>query len=388
MLSTPRAPLVEIEVAEAYELLMSLVAASDPGERGTFEIGRDWFERAEAAAGEALLADIARLSGASSWVFGNVLPLALTAEAPRDGAALRARLEALDDEELHLHLLGYYLRPFRRATPPEVTLAASRGDPAAVAEMRRTSFPGDARWPAAVAGLLGLGQAESAALLRRVVGEWHERVFRDEWAALHAVAERDAADKRALAGSLSPERLIDLATRGWEYVPEPGVARVVLAPSAVVRPWNVTADSGDTRIFCYAVGDEAVSATVGSPPPRLVRQLRALADERRLRVLRRLRESPASLAELAAEFGQPKTTMHHHLVALRAAGLVRIRDRRAQYAPNSRYEGRFETLPDVWQSLAEFLSVDAAAPGASPPAGAPVPRDPMRHRPRAAAARR
>jgi DNA-binding transcriptional ArsR family regulator len=110
-----------------------------------------------------------------------------------------------------------------------------------------------------------------------------------------------------------------------------------------------------------------------------------------LRVLRRLRESPASLAELAAEFGQPKTTMHHHLVTLRAAGLIRIRDRRAQYTPNSRYEGRFETLPDVWQSLAEFLSVDAVASASAfasaPERGPAVGRDPMRHRPAAAARR-
>jgi DNA-binding transcriptional ArsR family regulator len=129
-----------------------------------------------------------------------------------------------------------------------------------------------------------------------------------------------------------------------------------------------------------------VSAVAGAPPARLVRQLRALADERRLRVLRRLRESPASLTELAAEFGLPKTTMHHHLVALRSAGLVRIRDRRSQYSPNPRYEGRFETLPEVWQSLAEFLSVDRAK-HPDVPRATPTPADPQRHRPAAAATR-
>jgi DNA-binding transcriptional ArsR family regulator len=154
--------------------------------------------------------------------------------------------------------------------------------------------------------------------------------------------------------------VIDVATNGWDYVPEPGVTRVILAPTVVQRPWVTTADHGDTRIFCTSVPDEVVAAASRDEPPAfLVRRLRALGDERRLRLLRRIGQGRVTLHELAAETGLPKTTLHHHLVALRAAGLVRLRDDALrQYSPQPRYTVRAEAIPDAFAALTTWLGLE------------------------------
>jgi DNA-binding transcriptional ArsR family regulator len=195
--------------------------------------------------------------------------------------------------------------------------------------------------------------------LVRVLREFDERVFAPQAASLMAVAERDAAEKRALLATEPPEHVIDAATRGWDYVPEPGIERVILVPSVVHRPFNTTADHHDTRIFCYAVSDESVVAGADDPPAFLVRRLKALADERRLRILRVLQRERRTLQELADEFGLPKTTIHHHLALLRAAGFIHLReDPSRQYMPFPRYTYRAEAVPRALEALGAYLRIE------------------------------
>jgi DNA-binding transcriptional ArsR family regulator len=336
------------------------MAVSDPTNRTASDLGDEWFERIEQAAGPDLIERIARLSGGCEWVFGNVLGLAIETPEPRDAAAFRGHLDELDDRTVHLTLVGWSLRPFRRVTPPEVMEAAVDGDRAARARFLASSFPDDHRWPAGLRALLALSSPEAAGLLRSIVRDWDERVFRHEWPSLEAVIQRAAAEQRALLATRPPSRVIDIATNGWDYVPEPGVSQVILAPSVVQRPWVTTADHGDTRIFCTAVPDDVVASVAGEQPPAfLVRRLRALGDERRLRLLRRIVQGRVSLHELAAETGLPKTTIHHHLVALRSAGLVRLRDDPTrQYSPHPRYTVRAEAIPDAFAALTAWLGLE------------------------------
>jgi DNA-binding transcriptional ArsR family regulator len=350
---------VTVEARPAYELLMTLMAVADPAERAGYEIGPEWFARVEEAAGPALMAAIDRLSAGCAWPFGNVLGLAIDTPEPRDGEALLRHLDSLNDRDIHLALLGYTLRPFRRATQPEVIAAAADGDRDARRQFLSSSFPDHSSWPGAARRLLDLGAADAASLLRQIIGEWQSRVFAAEGPTLMAVADRAAAETRQLLATSGPSQVIDQATRGWDYVPEPGVTHVILAPSVVQRPWVVTADHGDTRIFCFSVGDESLAAAASDDPPAfLVRRLRALADERRLRLLRRLNRERGTLQELATEFELPKTTLHHHLAILRAAGLIHLRDDASrQYTPYPRYSVRVEAIPGALDALMAWLEL-------------------------------
>ena len=124
------------------------------------------------------------------------------------------------------------------------------------------------------------------------------------------------------------------ATNGYELSPEPGVERVVLLPSYWIRPWIVLGARHDAEVITTVVADQFVSLPSEAPSPALLRLFKALADESRLRLLRRMSTGPISLPEATAELNVAKATAHHHLSILRQAGLVatRVEGRSSRYS--------------------------------------------------------
>jgi ArsR family transcriptional regulator, cadmium/lead-responsive transcriptional repressor len=77
---------------------------------------------------------------------------------------------------------------------------------------------------------------------------------------------------------------------------------------------------------------------------------RALADQGRVAMLRRLAVGDASLTELAEVAGVARSTAHHHLAQLRAAGLVTMHGNARGYWFTLRPEG----LADARRTLSEL----------------------------------
>lgn len=74
------------------------------------------------------------------------------------------------------------------------------------------------------------------------------------------------------------------------------------------------------------------------------RQLRALGDALRARIVSLLRERAASTTELATALETPKGTVGHHLKVLESAGLVRVVRTRKVRALTEKYYGRVARL--------------------------------------------
>jgi DNA-binding transcriptional ArsR family regulator len=74
------------------------------------------------------------------------------------------------------------------------------------------------------------------------------------------------------------------------------------------------------------------------------KQLRALADDLRARIVGLLRERAASTTELATALGLPKGTVGHHLKVLESAGLVRVVRTRKVRALTEKFYGRVARL--------------------------------------------
>ena len=169
--------------------------------------------------------------------------------------------------------------------------------------------------------LLPLTPAETKQRILAALGAYADEVFRPEEDRLRLELQEDEAAKRRLATSLSGRELITASARGYVYEPEPEFSRVVLVPHVAARPWTLLCQHRDARIICYGITESELDPE-RARADQLERLGRALGDSKRVAILLRLRQSQATFAELAEEVGLARSTTHHHLAQLRAAGLI------------------------------------------------------------------
>jgi DNA-binding transcriptional ArsR family regulator len=269
--------------------------------------------------------------------------------ADGDVAELLERVRRLDALELRRYLVGVYVPTWRDLVGGSWLERAAAGDPTAVKKLlaHRRYYGGEAA--KALSLVLPLSPTQTK---RRVLGILHRfsaEVFERRGRSVVAGLERDAERVSALAATLSPEDVISAATGGYDYRPEPEFSRVVLVPHEAARPWLLLCQHGDARIICYPLQ----TAAEPSLEEEGVRLGKALGDEQRMRILRRLVAGGASLAELAESVGIAKSTAHHHLALLREAGLVSLHGnaRRYWYSLRPGVAGESAVL------VAELLSV-------------------------------
>jgi Helix-turn-helix domain len=291
-----------VEAAPAYELVLSMASPRPLAK----------------VAGPALMARLSALGHSSDYFWAHLLSVALETPPPRDGEAFLAHLEAIDARDLRQRLAGYQVRWFRWLTPPEVMAAALRGDRRASEEFLSTSEPQDPAWQAALREVLG---SSSAALKSRLLGmawAWY-RAVGPALARQQPLLRAEAVRQRARATDLSAVDLIAIA--GLEYVPEPGIERVILIPSLVIRPDHHVFDHLQLKIICYPI--DGPRREGWAPPPSLTGLVKALADERRLGIVRLLAAGPLSAQQIAGQLSMPITTALHHLGVLRRGGVIR-----------------------------------------------------------------
>ena len=321
-LSRPSGIEVEIEVSEAAEVLMSICALGDRDDYDTLDLGAPWLKARLESAPQDLADEIDELMLGSMKVAAHLLGVVLETPKPRTFPAFLERLEATDPVELKLHLFGGFGSSFSHLAGPDVIERASRGD----AEAQGTFLESLSEYTdkhELVRSLLELPGEELKARLLDLLPRWYETVFEPNAQDWREAAERDAESKRVLAAKHSPEQLVELAARGYQYTPAPEIRTIALFPSWWMRPWVILWEHKGTKIFCYPI---AADAEEGASPAEVARVYKALGDEGRLKLLRRLSDGPLKLSEAAAELGVAKSTAHHHLAILRQAGFVAIRD--------------------------------------------------------------
>jgi DNA-binding transcriptional ArsR family regulator len=346
-LSRPGTVSAEIDVSDAAETLVSICALGDPASYDTYDLGPEWLQATRDAVPLDLLDAVDELHLGSLKVAGHLLGVVLETPQPRTFAAFLDQLEATDPVEVKLHLFGAYGTSGPHQPSLEVVERAARGDAAARDEFLASLVEYGEKYEA-VRNLLELGPTEVKARLLDLLPRWHDTVFKPHESEWRAAAERDAEAKRELARSHSAEQLAELMTRGYQYTPVPGIRTLAFFPSWWMRPWVLLWEHKGTKVFCYPISGGEGSDR--SSPAELARMYKALGDEGRLRLLRRLSESPLTLGEAAAELGLTKSTAHHHLAILRHAGFVTIRDE-----DENVYSLRRDLLPQAGELLTGYL---------------------------------
>ena len=344
---------VDVVASPGIELLMGLTKFGMEESRETFEDGATWFEDVRTKASPELIHNLEILGGKYGAGWGSLagIPLGLAPDTPPVASIPEfiAHLETVDPRELWLIMTGYYLPPLREEVGSEAYLRAADGNMAArtaiIRAGRKYGDELDDRPP-----IMSMASDETKQGILTVLRLWYREVFAGGENEVSRILERDAAAKRSLAATISSEKLIEIATNGIEFRGERWIRRVVLVPTAVMRPWNVSSAWEDRSIICYPVADESLGSDQGEPSPRLVRLYKALGDEKRLRILKRLAGGRATLQELADSVGLAKSSAHHHMVILRSAGLVTVTD-----DPQRLYTLRTNTIPEASGLLQAFL---------------------------------
>jgi DNA-binding transcriptional ArsR family regulator len=354
-----RAPRLTVDVAVSLpaEMLTGLLKWGMQDSVETFDVGQAWFDEVRKKLSPELTAALDRGRRAGLYPGGNFVGLALLPPACEDIPSFIQRLREMEGPEVWLTLAGYHAIPLREKIGADVYRRAAGGD----AEARGAVLDGiRALDDKSTGGMkpsptMDLDPAATKALVLEILERWYEDIFRETEVATRAILVRDAEVKQAMAKRLSPEELIQAATNGLQFRQEPWATRVVLIPHVVLRPWNQLDAWEEMDIIGYPVADESLGIDSSAPPARLLRLHKALADEKRLRMLKILAGGSATLQQLAQATGLAKSSAHHHLVILRSAGLVLVTT-----SEESVYTLRRDFIPEASAMLGTFLEGGAS----------------------------
>ncbi len=255
--------------------------------------------------------------------------------AATDAVALRAKL-----------LDCCWIDPTDRPGRSQMSAAAG-GDMEAVGRLSETVLAKDKH--EGLRYLLGMEPERTKSTIVEVLRRYADEVFTDADEVGTALA-RDAAEKAALAQRLPADQAIEIATNGITVDVGADTTGVVLIPALAARPWVIITEAGTRKILCYGASVD-MEEDPDAPPTWVVKFYKALGDEKRLRILGVLREGPASLGELAHRLDLSKSTIHHHVGMLRAAGLVRV-----TLGRDKEYSLRTDAVPQAGQLLEAYLA--------------------------------
>jgi DNA-binding transcriptional ArsR family regulator len=265
------------------------------------------------------------------------------------------RIQSLEDETLALELLRpLYDHGGRRD-------ASLLRDERVRAHVRASPAP-------ELAELIFDDPRELTRMLAELLTDYWDAAFADEWERLEprlaaAVVEAGrtiaAGGVYALLHGLSRSLRVDPAREefGLDVPHEHRVeitesSGLVLTPSAFVWPHvRVNCDEPWPLSVIYPASFVAADARPRIPSADLVRLLRALGDDTRLRALRLIAERPRSTQELAPLVGISEAGLSKHLRQLAQVGVVTTR-REGYYVL---YSVEAERLEPLSQTLLAFL---------------------------------
>ncbi len=333
---------VRLEYSLLWECAMGIAAVTNTPLLHTLEKPADEWKRLKASLSEDMLGHLAFVEKHNTW---KALLQLLHQEAFASLSAFLAYIERLPPRELKSICL-----PYLGTEHQDSRQQAASGDRKAVQELQELTS-GNPFFPAYIDFICKTDPAELKRHLAEVMSGWHEAVIEPEAERLLAVLTRDCEAKRSMRQRMAPEELVEWATGGVAYSPEPSVHRVLLIPQIVYRPWTIEADIEGTKVFHYPVASDSIHpADKYLPDASLVLRHKALGDEIRLRILKLLAEEDRSLQDLTDRLNMGKSTIHHHLKLLRAARLVDIRD--------AKYRVKTKAIDTLAQELADYLRQD------------------------------
>lgn len=194
-------------------------------------------------------------------------------------------------------------------------------------------------------------------LASEMLREWDLRYFSHTDPAIVKGLEQEALSLKPRVNETNGMEVYEQTTGGMRLYPNDTMRRAVLIPQYHSRPL-VNSSIFEAIIFT-SYSCDIIPQAEGYPAPQLLRITRALADETRLRILRLLTHKQMTFTEIVREIALSKSTIHYHLIALRAAGLIIVhcRPKGVDYK-FVEYSLRREALDDLPFRIGGYLGPD------------------------------
>lgn len=349
--TAPRQIPIETEGSVAFEVILAMWTTFNPHEKSTsFDLGPEWHREIIENLGDDFETEIKTLGGPYLAAWLGVAGLLQTAPHPHDPDSVFDWLENLDPMRLRRWLLDYACLNGAAA----LIEAAANGDRDALLELFEEKDVSEMKDQ--LIAFFDIPDSELPKRMAQALKRFRAEAFAEFEEEFGGAISRAAAARRAVATRGDAKAVIEEVTNGLEYEVPLGVTRVVLIPSVVTRPLSIIDQQRGTLLVYYGVADEFINSDPEAPPSWLLRAYKALGDERRLRILRRLSEGETTLDELTQMLGLSKSTVHHHISLLRGAGLIRVHvGPEEKKLKTTRYTLREQALADAGGFLDSYL---------------------------------
>lgn len=358
--TAPRRIPIEVDGAVAYEVVLTLWSVfNDKDDNANFDLGSEWFDRVTDATPQDLREEFEILGGPHCVVWLSLLGLISAAPHPHDPDSVFSWMAEMNPQRLRRWILGYIgeqaVNHGDADTVPSLSLIeqAAQGDLEAVKQIVETSMK-----PDQVEHMLTLFEIDPVEMRDRLAAglkRFRSEVFSEYEEEFGSAIAAAAAARRSVATRDRAKDVIEEVTNGLDYEIPLGVTRVILVPSVVVRPLSLIDQYRDALIVFFGLADEFLNLNPEAPPSWMVRFYKALSDEKRLRILRRLSEGSTSLDELTQMLDLSKSTVHHHITILRGAGLVRVQMRSSDKGESKCYSLRPQAIEDASTFLEGYM---------------------------------
>jgi DNA-binding transcriptional ArsR family regulator len=359
--TAPRRIPIDVDGVVTYEVVLAMWTAFNADEAGSgFDLGPNWLAEIREITPDDLAAEIRGLGGPTCGLWLSILGLVAAAPHPHDPDRILNWLGSIDPQRLLRGMMGY----IGGYDDPGLVEQAAEGD---IDALRKLVATGNSEeWADSVlehfTHLLSIPAEELRDRMVEAIRRFRIEVFSRHEATYAAAIGRAAAAQRATSARDSAKAVIEEVTNGLDYEIPIGVSRITLVPSVVIKPLSLIDQHRETLLVFYGMADEFIDSDPEAPPSWLVKTYKALSDERRLRILRRLSEEEASLDDLVDLLGLSKSTVHHHMSVLRAAGLVRVRMSGNKKQKESKtYALRIQALANAGAFLDTYVKTDEAA---------------------------
>ncbi len=198
---------------------------------------------------------------------------------------------------------------------------------------------------------------ECGEALFTAVQAYYKAFFDDEEKRIAPVLEIGVEQARQATTGMDIHSMIRELSQGVAFdANELGFREFVFVPAFWTTPLVLLEKIDDNRaLFLFGVRPASMAAIPGEKVPEgLVRQLKALADPTRLKILHDISHEELTPSELARRLNLRAPTVTHHLSEMRLAGLVNVTIKGQEKFFRARTEG----LGNTFNTLNEFLNAE------------------------------